>query len=238
MARRKLRLHRHPAAQAAIAGLIAGYIRLVDRTSRFELQADPAAVDLIRQRRPCIGVFWHGRMMMMGHAWHRLAAAAAIADPPRPCVIGSDHPDAILVARVMGHFGLEHVHGSNKRGGVAIFRNARRVLEAGRIAVMTPDGPRGPALECKPGIVRLAMRTGAPIVPVSFATSRARTLRTWDSFTLALPFGRGVLAVGAPLEVPAGGDPDAARRAIDAALTGLTEAAERAVHDLVPAPTS
>ena len=44
---------------------------------------------------------------------------------------------------------------------------------------------------------------GVPIVPITYATSRRRVLRTWDRFHLALPFGRGVFLWGEPIEIAA-----------------------------------
>jgi hypothetical protein len=103
------------------------------------------------------------------------------------------------------------------------------VLEQGQIAVFTPDGPRGPRMRAKPGVVRLAMTTGVPIVPITFAASNQRLLASWDRFALALPFARGVLAFGAPLELGRDADPEAARRLLEERLNALTLEADQAL---------
>jgi hypothetical protein len=103
------------------------------------------------------------------------------------------------------------------------------VLEQGQIAVFTPDGPRGPRMRAKPGVVRLAMSTGVPIVPITFAASNQRLLASWDRFALALPFARGVLAFGAPLELGRDADPEAGRRLLEQRLNELTVEADRAL---------
>jgi lysophospholipid acyltransferase (LPLAT)-like uncharacterized protein len=51
-----------------------------------------------------------------------------------------------------------------------------------------------------------------PIVPIVFATSRRRVLRTWDRFHLALPFGRGLFLWGEPIDVAPNLDDDAIDR--------------------------
>jgi lysophospholipid acyltransferase (LPLAT)-like uncharacterized protein len=226
--RRRVRAER-PGTRAALAWLAAGYIRLVHRTGRWELRYDPATARLIRARRPFIGAFWHGRMLMIAAAWGALLRELGVAAPLQAWVISSDHRDGRLMARATARLGVETVFGSTKRGRVSLLRAATRVLEQGQIAVFTPDGPRGPRMRVKPGVVRLAMRTGMPIVPITFAASNQRLLDSWDRFALALPFARGVLAFGAPLELGPDGDPEAARCLLEQRLTELTQDADRAL---------
>ncbi|MDX1541505.1 MAG: lysophospholipid acyltransferase family protein [Geminicoccaceae bacterium] len=213
------------------AAALAAYIRLVDRSGRFDLRADPATVELVRSRRPFIGVFWHGRMMMIQPAWRRLVAGVGLVEPLRPCVIGSDHADAVLVSDVMRRLDLDTLHGSNKRGGLAIFRNALRVLGAGRIAVLTPDGPRGPARRAKPGVIHLARRAGVPIVPISFTATPVWRLRSWDGFLVPLPFARGVLAFGPPLHVRPADDPESLKLELERAIDRLDPETDRVRAD-------
>lgn len=229
MPRRRRRWHHRPWAQAVLAWLMASYIRLVHRSGRWELRYDPATAQLIRSRRPFIGAFWHGRMLMIATAWHSLLAELGMSQALQPHVISSDHRDGRLMARATRRFGLETVFGSTKRGRVSLLRAAHRVLEQGQIAVFTPDGPRGPGMRAKPGVVRLAMATGVPIVPITFAASNQRLLGSWDRFALALPFARGVLAFGAPLELDRAGNPETARQLLEQRLNQLTSEADRAL---------
>jgi lysophospholipid acyltransferase (LPLAT)-like uncharacterized protein len=212
-----------------LAWLAAGYIRLVHRTGRWELRYDPATARLIRARRPFIGAFWHGRMLLIAAAWRALLSELSIARPLQPYVISSAHRDGRMMARATRRFGLETVFGSTRPGGVSLVRAARRVIEDGQIAVFTPDGPRGPPMRAKAGVVRLAIATGVPIVPITFAASNQRLLASWDRFALALPFARGVLAFGAPLELARDADPEAGRRLLEERLNELTREADRAL---------
>jgi lysophospholipid acyltransferase (LPLAT)-like uncharacterized protein len=177
-------------------------------------------------------------MLMIAAAWRALLRELEVRAPLQPCVISSDHPDGRLMAKATARLGIETVFGSTKRGRVSLLRAATRVLDQGRIAVFTPDGPRGPRMRAKAGAVRLAMRTGLPIVPITFAASNQRLLASWDRFALALPGARGVLAFGAPLELRRDGDPEAGRRLLEQRLNELTRDADRALGlpPLEPAP--
>ena len=229
MRRHRRRWRHRPAVQAVLAWLTVGYIRLVDRTGRWELRYDPATARLVCAGRPFIGAFWHGRMLLIAAAWRALLRELRVAEPLQPYVVSSDHRDGRMMARATRRFGLETVFGSTRAGGVSLLRAARRVIEDGHIAVFTPDGPRGPRMRVKPGVVRLAMATGVPIVPITFAASNQRLLASWDRFALALPFARGVLAFGAPLELSRDTDPEAGRRLLEQRLNELTREADRAL---------
>ena len=228
MRRPRRRWHDPPAVQAGLALLTAGYIRLVHRTGRWELRCDPATAGLIRARQPFIGAFWHGRMLLIAAAWRALLTELRIPEALQPCVISSDHRDGRMMAQATRRFGLRTVFGSTRPGGVSLLRAARRVIDDGQIAVFTPDGPRGPRMRAKPGVVRLAIATSVPIVPITFAASNQRLLASWDRFALALPFARGVLAFGAPLELGPG-DPEAGRCLLEQRLNELTREADRAL---------
>jgi hypothetical protein len=68
-------------------------------------------------------------------------------------------------------------------------------------------------MRAKPGAIKAAQLSGVPVLPVSGAVGRRRILGSWDSFCLALPFSRGVIQWGDPIEVP--------RQADDAELERL-----------------
>ena len=103
---------------------------------------------------------------------------------------------------------------------VEAFRLASRILDEGHVLFVFPEGTRSPdgALqEARDGIALLALRTNAPIVPVSIAGSD----RVWPrSRRLPRPGGTITVRVGEPFrldEVTAADDAD--RRARKTAAT-------------------
>jgi hypothetical protein len=65
-------------------------------------------------------------------------------------------------------------------------------------------------------------------VPATYAVSRRKVLGSWDRFIVALPFSRGVILIGAPIDAGAG-EPDAVRLALEERLNRLCEEADRRV---------
>jgi hypothetical protein len=143
--------------------------------------------------------------------------------------LASRHNDGRLIGEVMRRFGVEVVHGSSARdgrskGGTASVLQLLDVLAQGSHVVLTPDGPRGPARHAAPGVAQLAALSGVPVLPCAARTTRARRLPTWDGMLLPLPFGRGILVVGEPIQVPR----EAWEATLPAIEAALTEAALRA----------
>ena len=166
------------------------YIRLVFAANRWTVEGREVPLRLRREGRSFILAFWHGRLLMIPMAWQRLAPIHMLI---------SAHSDGRIIADAVTYFGIDSIAGSSRRGGSSALRAMLRHLEAGDCVGITPDGPRGPAMVASSGIVNVARLAGVPIVPVVFATSRRRVLRTWDRFHLALPFGRGMFLWGEPI---------------------------------------
>jgi hypothetical protein len=203
--------------------LIHLYIRFVYRTNRWSVDGADYPRRLRQAGRPFILAFWHGRLMMIPMAWQRLAPIHMLI---------SAHRDGRIIADAVAHFGVQTVTGSTRRGGSAALRTMVKALAAGDCVGITPDGPAGPAMVASAGIVNVARLSRAPIVPVVFAASRRRTMRSWDRMQIALPFGRGVFIWGAPIEVEKNLDEagvEQTRQLVERRMLELTAEAEARV---------
>ncbi|QDT15174.1 lysophospholipid acyltransferase family protein [Alienimonas californiensis] len=124
----------------------------------------------------------------------------------------SQHRDGGYLADAMTAVGLKTVRGSTSRGGAAAVKQIMDECADWDLGI-TPDGPRGPRRELKPGVAFLASRTGRPIVPTAVACSSAWVVKgSWTDLVLPKPFSRVVFCAGAPLTVP----PDADRNELNA----------------------
>lgn len=217
------RLIRHPVTQGMLARFVALYLRLVWATTRWTLVGEEHARPFAD--RPMILAFWHERLPLAALGWRLLARRVPQAGKRRAKVLISRHRDGRLIATAVRPFGIEVVHASSSKGGAAGLRGLARILAGGGVAVITPDGPRGPARVAAPGVAQLAALAGVPVLPCAVASSRMRLARSWDRMRFPLPFARGVAVVGAPIAV-ARGDAAAALPAISAALTAACEQAD------------
>ena len=218
--------------RGVVCALAALYIRFVHATSRWRVVGAEFPAALWDRDAPFIVAFWHGRLMLMPYCWR----------PGKPVgMLISHHRDGQLIARTIGHFGFKSIAGSSSRGGTAALRVMLRGLKRGDSVGITPDGSRGPRMRAGGGVADVARLSGAPILPVAYATSRRRVLDSWDRFIVALPFSRGVFVWGAPIEVSKDGDDDAreaARLLVEDGVNAVTHEADRLVGQtaIEPAP--
>jgi lysophospholipid acyltransferase (LPLAT)-like uncharacterized protein len=99
-----------------------------------------------------------------------------------------------------------------------------RALKNGESVAFSADVPKV-SRRCDAGILTLARFSGRPIVPAAVVTSRHLRFRSWDRACLGLPFGRGAIVLGEPIDVPR----DCADDAFET-LRRLVEAEMNRVH--------
>jgi lysophospholipid acyltransferase (LPLAT)-like uncharacterized protein len=220
-----------PTGVAIIARLAAAYIRLVWRTGSWSYVGREEAERHFAGRTGLV-CFWHGRMIMLARAW---------PGERKLNMLISAHRDGRLIARTVGHFGIATVVGSTSRGAAAGLRAMLTKLRVGEACAITPDGPRGPNMRAQLGVASIAKLAGVSVLPVSYSTARAIELGSWDRMLLPLPFGRGVVVCGAPIDVPTDADDDALERKrleIEEALNRTTREADRLCGRRTPEPAA
>jgi lysophospholipid acyltransferase (LPLAT)-like uncharacterized protein len=99
-------------------------------------------------------------------------------------------------------------------------------LAADGNVLVTPDGPRGPVYQVTPGIVFLAQKSGAPVVPIHMEYSSCWRMKSWDRFVVPRPFAALRAIFGEPLHVPPLSEPEqfeAERLQLQNAMMSLVE---------------
>jgi lysophospholipid acyltransferase (LPLAT)-like uncharacterized protein len=221
-------LFRSETGRRFVCWLVAVYIRLVWRTSRWRTEGGAIPEAYWRDGKPFILAFWHGRLLMAPKAWPKGVSMNMLI---------SGHADGRIIADAIAHFGLDTITGSKSaegktkaKGGTAALRAMVRSLGAGQNIGVTPDGPRGPRMRASPGIIAAAKLAKTPIIPLTFATTRRHIIGSWDRFHLALPFSRGIFLWGEPLFVPSDANADAQealRLELEARMNALNAEADR-----------
>lgn len=139
-------------------------------------------------------MLWHETLLPL--LWHHRDAGAVI--------VVSHARDGQYLSDFAESIGYRLVRGSSSRGAVGALLAAASELERGAIVALTPDGPRGPRREMKPGVLAAAQRAGVPVLPVYAEVKRAWRLDSWDRFCIPKPFARVRVAYGTPIVVERG----------------------------------
>jgi len=177
--------------------LIAVGFRLLQlwvRTLRYEID-DRAGVIGKPTDQNYIGTLWHNRLLIFPFVLRRFFSNR------RGAALISASRDGELLADAITRFGFDVVRGSSSRLGASAILQLTDVLASGRDVVITPDGPRGPAYELGPGIIFLAQKSGAAVLPVNMEYSRCWRLKSWDRFIVPRPFAKIRVIIGQPHRV-------------------------------------
>jgi lysophospholipid acyltransferase (LPLAT)-like uncharacterized protein len=204
-------------------------LRLVWRWSRVIGVTGTEHIAAALGRAPSfIPVFWHQHTLFC--VKHLLAERRTGL---KLGLLISPSVDGEIGAMMVRSLGGAAIRGSSSHTGAKALRDYYQALaHEGVSPAITPDGPRGPPRKFKPGAVLLAQLSGRPMIPLSYAASRAWKIK-WDRFVIPWPLSRIVIAVGEPVYVPKG--LDAAGLAgvqadMERRLQALFEAAERALR--------
>jgi lysophospholipid acyltransferase (LPLAT)-like uncharacterized protein len=142
--------------------------------------------------------------------WHTFVDAAIFGLHHRGICIYSDHPRTReyeeslthytreIGLKVIRSFGYDVVDASLGRQSQGVI-NFIKAIQNGAPALVAPDGPHGPIYEAKPGVIYMARKAGAVVLPIGFGFSRRITGPNWDDFALPLPFSRVAMTIGEPI---------------------------------------
>jgi len=194
-------------------------LQLWARTLRYEIDDRTGIVG-----RPVtenyIGALWHNRLLIFPIVLRRF-----FPNRHGAALISASH-DGDLLADGVQRFGYDVIRGSSSRLGASAILQLTQVLVSGRDVVITPDGPRGPAYELGPGIIFLAQKSGAAVLPMNLEYSRCWRLGSWDRFIVPRPFSKVRVLIDEPHRVRSTTTPaefESERLALQDAMMALVE---------------
>jgi lysophospholipid acyltransferase (LPLAT)-like uncharacterized protein len=153
---------------------------------------------LIRGGRPIVGAFLHARTFQLLHYF---------SDPARGrwMLMCSQSRDGEAMAQVEERLGFRVARGSSGKGGA---RALVEMIKAQRSdpnlnSCLAIDGSRGPRGIAQLGILTLAQKTGALLLPVAASTPDARVWqKSWDRTVVPRRGASVTILPGKALEVP------------------------------------
>jgi lysophospholipid acyltransferase (LPLAT)-like uncharacterized protein len=162
---------------------LAAIMRLWWRTIRIEIAPGDLSVVTARDR-PTLFVLWHNRLFMAADIVRRYRRGRPFYS------LISASKDGSWLAAFFSAVGVQAIRGSSSRRGREAASGLVEVLRSGFDAGITPDGPRGPRYEMKPGAVVVARGTGTLVVLAGMEFESSWRLSSWDGFHLPRPFSR------------------------------------------------
>jgi len=194
---------RHNVTQNILATLLAGYMALVKRTTRWTVEGLENVQPIWDSGEGFIGCVWHGRFLLSNSGWSKKYQ--------HPAILISQSNDGNFISTTAQRLGLSVIRGSSRRSGSDKARSGTSAMKqmvehilGGGVIVITPDGPRGPRMRCGPGPARLARMTGSRMLPYALSTRNRILIKSWDRFMFPLPFGRGAIIWGETIKVDEG----------------------------------
>ena len=172
--------------------ILYGLVRGIGSTLRIKVENE----DKWTREKSCIFCGFHGRSFIFSQYYRNRGW----------WVIISNSNDGDMQTYLFGRLGFPAIRGSTGRGGVRAAVEAIRVLKQGGSMAMTPDGPRGPAGVVQGGVMMMALKSGAALVPVGISARPCIRVNSWDKFLVPLPFSKAVMIFGEPIHVPKGAD--------------------------------
>ena len=164
-----------------VSSLVYHVATSIGRTLRFRF----VGLERIDSELAAIHLMWHGRTFILGQYFRGSGMR----------VIISHSRDGEMQNRIFTRLGYTVIRGSTGRGGERALIESIRALRAGHGMAITPDGPRGPAGVVGPGVMVMARKSGAPLLPIGVA---ARGIANCFAHGIGGTWSRGHLQRASP----------------------------------------
>lgn len=146
------------------------------------------------KHKKCILMLWHNRLLLLPEILHCYAPQFLYR------AVISKSRDGELITMMTESYSegrtLRVAHNARRE---ALANMINHLKTHGEVLVVTPDGPRGPRYEVKPGVAIAAQEADASVVPMTWSASSSWQLKTWDKLIIPKPFSRLSIVIGEPI---------------------------------------
>jgi lysophospholipid acyltransferase (LPLAT)-like uncharacterized protein len=172
--------------------------QIVRKTCKYQITNQERLITAFEDERPVIFAGWHGITMMavpLIQTLHPDMSDIVVLMP-------DDQRGATLKVwtdKLGGNPYPMNLTGDSTMGMARmLLRLIRKVMEGNNL-YMTPDGPDGPSHRLKPGLIYIAKKAEAIILPMGAYCRQSYTIHRWDRYTVPYPYSRIAFHAGAPI---------------------------------------
>lgn len=141
-------------------------------------------------------MLWHSRLPLIGPSI--LNAGGNL----RYCAFISNSKDGDIAAEYTTSYSIGHtIRVPHDARNQALKTLISRLKLKRDVAIVTPDGPRGPRNEVKQGIILAAKETKSALIPFTWKADRYWELNTWDKMQIPKPFSKVTAAFLPPIKL-------------------------------------
>lgn len=150
-----------------------------------------------KNRRNIVFGIWHRNMIFFSYF---------LREARNKLTLVSASKDGDIAAGVAPRFGYEPIRGSSSRGGTRALKtliSEMRKPEKKYSCFTALDGSREPARVVETGMIFLAQKTDALILPMTISGTKLITFpKIWDQMIIPMPFSKIIVDFAQPIEVP------------------------------------
>ncbi len=198
--------------QNAMALILVLYLKFTYFTSKWHyIYEDPEMEGNLEDKYDsALFVFWHSNIVY---------GIKTLLECKKICALVSPHRDGEIITKMAYYFRHRTIKGSTNKNPTGAVRAIMQELSKGHRVTITPDGPRGPAMEINSNITKIANKYAKYLIPLSCAPSKCFELNSWDKMMVPKPFSKIVVFIGKNVELSGDEqiDKEALKNAIDEA---------------------
>lgn len=168
-------------------------LRLLTLTCRFEIKGLEIFLKAAEEKK-CILMIWHNRLILVAEILRKYAPQYVYA-----ALISSSKDGEILAALATSYKFGRTIRVSHHARHQALKKMINQLKYSQEIIIVTPDGPRGPRYEIKPGIAIAAKKSSTQVIPFTWSSSSFWQLGTWDKLIVPKPFSKIIITFGDPV---------------------------------------
>lgn len=146
------------------------------------------------QKNKCILMLWHNRLAIVPFILSRYTNNIHYA----ALVSGSRDGD-ILSFLIHSYKNGKAIRAPHLSRHHALREIIRYINDQKYTVIITPDGPRGPRYEMKPGTTVAALETQAQVFSFNWIAKNYWELKTWDRLRIPKPFSHIYVEFGSPV---------------------------------------